>query len=72
MDVKDEIARQVGKLPLDAQNRVLQFVTSIAAATRGANGADLCQFAFSLDAESAQQMTQAIEEECERIDAAEW
>ncbi len=72
MDVKDEIARQVEKLPPAAQNRVLQFVTSLATTARGATGADLCQFAFSLDAESAQQMVSAIEEECERIDASEW
>ena len=72
MDVKDQIARQVDKLPPDAQNQVLQFVTSLATAGRGANGADLCQFAFSLDAESAQQMTTAIEEGCEQIDASEW
>ncbi len=72
MDVKDEIARQVEKLPPDAQNQVLQFVTSLAAATRGADGATLCQFAFSLDTESAQQMINAIEEGCERIDASEW
>jgi len=72
MDVKEEIARQIEKLPPDAQNRVLQFVASLASPTRGTNGADLCQFASSLDAESAHQMTRAIEEECERIDTAEW
>jgi hypothetical protein len=72
MDFKNEIAREVEKLPPNAQNRVLQFVTSLAAAAHGTDGATLCQFAFSIDTESAQQMTNAIEEECERVDAKDW
>jgi hypothetical protein len=35
-------------------------------------GADLRQFASSIDSVSAGQMIQAIEQECERIDAGEW
>jgi hypothetical protein len=37
----------------------------------GENGAVLRQFSSSLDAVSAEQMTQAIAEDCERVDA-EW
>ena len=73
MDVRQEIARQLDKLPLEAQEDVLRFVASLtAAAPTGEEGANLRQFAFSVDSVSAGQMIQAIEEECERIDASEW
>jgi hypothetical protein len=73
MDVTQEIAKRVEKLPPDMQQQVLRFVASLAAsAPTGENGAALRQFSSSLDAVSAQQMTQAIEEECERVDAGEW
>ena len=43
-----------------------------ASAPAGEKDANLRQFASSIDSVSAGQMIQAIEEECERIDAAEW
>ena len=68
MDVGQEIARQVEKLPPESQERVLRFVASLAAsAPAGENGANLRQFASSIESVSAGQMIQAIEEECERI-----
>ena len=73
MDVKEQIAKQVERLPADLQQQVLRFATSLVrSAPVGENGAALRQFAFSLDAVSAGEMSKAIEEECERIDAAEW
>jgi SOS-response transcriptional repressor LexA len=71
MDVRIEIARQVEKLPPDRQNQVLQFVNSLAAEA-GVSGATMRQFAFTLDAESARQITRAIEEGCEQVDVSEW
>ena len=73
MDVRQEIARQVEKLPPETQEQVLRFVSSLASsAPAGEKGANLRQFASSIDSVSAGQMIQAIEEECERIDAGEW
>ena len=73
MDVRREIAKQVEALPPEMQERVLRFVTSLAgSAPKGEQGAALRQFASSLDAVSARQVTQAIEEGCERADAGEW
>jgi hypothetical protein len=73
MDVRQEIDRQVEKLRPETQEQVLRFVCSLtAAAPAGAKGANLRQFASSIDSVSAGQMIQAIEDECERIDAAEW
>jgi hypothetical protein len=73
MDLTQEIAKQVEKLPLGAQEQVLRFVASVAAsAPTGEKRANLRQFASSIDSVSAGQMIQAIEEECGRIDAGEW
>ena len=72
MDVRQEIARRVEKLPPESQEQVLRFAASLpASAPAGEKGADLRQFASSIDSVSAGQMVQAIEEECERIDAGD-
>jgi hypothetical protein len=73
MDVRQEIAKQVEKLPPERQEQVLRFVASLdVRAPAGEKGANLRQFAASIDSVSAGQMIRAIEEECERIDAGEW
>jgi hypothetical protein len=73
MDVIQEIAKQVEKLPADMQEQVLRFVASLASsAPAGEKGTMLRQFSSSLDTVSARQMIQAIEEECERVDAGDW
>lgn len=73
MDFKREIARKVDNLPPDLQEQVLRFVASLnPSALAGENGATLRQFSSSRDSLSAQQMIQAIEEECERVETGEW
>jgi hypothetical protein len=73
MDVRDEIAAQVGRLPPEMQNRVLQFVASLAApAAKGERGTNLRAFSGFLDPVSAGEMARVIEEECERVDADGW
>ena len=52
---------------------MLRFVTSLSvSALPGENGAELRQFSSSLDSLSARQTIQAIDEECERVDATDW
>ena len=73
MDFRAEIAKQVERLPPTQQERVLRFVASLSASTvAGESGASLRQFSRSLDAVSAEEMTEAIEKECERVDAGQW
>jgi len=73
MQVRDEIIARVDSLPPDLQERVLHFVTSLGDPTqRGEPGAALRAFSGSLDPLSAEEMTRAIEEECERVDDDEW
>ncbi len=73
MDVKDEIAAEVDKLPVDLQEQVLRFVvTLVQSAPKGESGSELRRFAGCLDPVSAEEMKQAIEEGCERVDTGEW
>jgi acetolactate synthase small subunit len=73
MNVRTEIAERVAKLSPQLQEQVLVFVSSLeASALKGESGAALARFAGSLDDVSAHEMTQAIEEECERVDARQW
>jgi hypothetical protein len=54
------------------QEEALRFASALAASAQvGENGAVLKQFASSLDSVSAREMIEALEEECERVDA-EW
>jgi hypothetical protein len=72
MDVRQEIAKQVERLPQDLQQQVLRFVASLSASSSspaGERGASLRKFSSSLDSLSAREMIEAIEEECERVDA---
>ena len=73
MDIPAEIAARVDKLSPEMQELVLRFVSSLGTTVpKGENGAALRRFSRSLDSASAREMSQAIEEECERVDAGEW
>lgn len=74
MNVRQEIERKIEQLPLDMQEQVLRFVSSLATSTQpiGEGGAKLRQFSSVIDPVSAQEMTRAIEEGCERVDAVDW
>ena len=73
MRLRQEIAKQVDKLPEHLQEQVLRYVASLSApALRGEAGSHLLAFANTLDPASAREMREAIEEGCERVDAAEW
>ncbi len=73
MDLRSEIAERVEKLSPDLQKEVLRFISSLGTTRpEGEKGAAFRPFAGSLDDTSAREMIQAIEEECERVDAGEW
>ncbi len=73
MDFRQEIAKRLETLPAELQERVLRFVATLAASTPvGESGSALRQFASSIDSLSARQMIQAIDRECERVDAGQW
>jgi hypothetical protein len=73
MNIAEEIARQVEQLPPAAQVKVLQYAASVSKGTpTGEKGSNLLQFANLLDSASAREMQEAIESECERVDARDW
>jgi hypothetical protein len=73
MDVRDEIVARIDGLPVELQEQVLRFVASLAAPpSKGESGATLREFSGTLDRVSATEMTRAIEEGCERVDASQW
>jgi hypothetical protein len=73
MNIRTEIAERVAKLSPQLQEQVLLFVSSLEPSARqGESGTELARFAGSLDEASAREMIQAIEEECERVDASQW
>jgi hypothetical protein len=73
MNIGQEIAKRVETLSVELQERVLLFAASLTPSTpAGERGSALRQFSSSLDSICARQMTQAIGEECERIDASQW
>ncbi|MDX2149613.1 MAG: hypothetical protein SFV54_02685 [Bryobacteraceae bacterium] len=73
MNVRTEIDKRVAKLSPQLQEQVLQFIASLQfSAWRGESGAELARSAGSLDDLSAREMSKAIDEECERVDAGQW
>ena len=73
MDFIEELVARVDKLPPEKQEQVLRFVASLAApGPTGESGTALRRFSGPLDPVSAQEIAQAIDDHCERVDAGEW
>jgi len=71
--IKAEIARQVERLPLDLQRRLLAIAKELAAAApKGVRGGLLLQFSGIIDQEEADGWRRAVEDACERVDENGW
>jgi hypothetical protein len=71
--VKEQILSDLDRLSAAEQQRAAELVHSLVSATpKGTPGRDLLPFVGTIDDESARQMIEAIEEECERVDLDEW
>ena len=71
--VKEQILTDLEQLSPERQVRAAQLVHGLVSATpKGVPGRMLLQFAGVLDAQSVREMTEAIEEGCERVDLDEW
>lgn len=68
--VKDSLIAQMDKLPYDLQLRVLDFVKSLI--PKGVDGKSLLRFEGAISDEDLRIMSQAIEENCERVDVNKW
>ena len=71
--IKQEIVKQLDQLPLELQQRVLDFTQALVLSLpKGVPGKRILRFAGILEPEDAQAMAQAIEAGCEQVDANEW
>ena len=71
--IRDQLLSRMERLPLELQRRVLVFADSLARTEPiGASGEVLLSLAGTLDADSARQMIDAIEEGCEKVDENGW
>jgi len=74
MTVKQQIARELDVLTVDKQRKVLDFITHLSSSgiPPGVPGKRLIKFAGSLSEEDAEELSQIIQEGCEKIDYNEW
>ena len=73
MNTPQEIERQLKLLPLSKQEDVLRYVTALTSDMSNDRAqTSIMAFAGTLDAESAREMREAIEEGCEQVDAGQW
>jgi hypothetical protein len=73
--IYSELIKQLDHLPIVQQRRVLEYARSLLSSPttpRGIPGKELLRFAGTISKEDGQAMMDAIEEECERVDADEW
>ena len=74
MTVKQQIDKELDVLTLDKQRKVLNFITHLSGSgiPPGVPGKKLIKFAGSLSEEDAEELSQIIQEGCEKIDYNEW
>ncbi len=74
--IQDALLKQLDAMPLGQQRRVLDYAKSLASEKSSLPpaipGSEWVKFAGTISDEDAQQMMQAIEEGCERIDPDGW
>jgi len=73
MTVKQQIDRELDVLTVDKQRKVLDFIINLSGSIPpGVPGKNLIKFAGSLSEEDAEELSQIIQEGCEKIDYNEW
>ena len=71
--IEAELSTCLHKLSIEKQRQVLEFARTLAtSAVHGVRGADLLQFAGTIDKSDLDTMSRVIEDGCERIDPDEW
>ena len=68
-----DILEEIHKLDMPRQERVLEFARSLANdQSAGIPGKNLLRFAGAIDKDNLEEIAQAIEKGCERVDRNEW
>ena len=69
--IQKEIINQLDRLPLEQQLQVLDFARTLAQPV-GRPGTDLLNFAGGINLDDLGLMTQAIEQDCEKVNTNDW
>ena len=68
-----ELHQQLEHLPFGQQRQVLDFARALASSrAHGVAGQKLLQFAGTINLDELQIISQAIAEDCEKVDTSEW
>jgi len=71
--LEEQLLNEVRRLPDDQQQRVLDFARMLSTPRPvGVPGKDLLRFAGAIPSEDLQEIAEAIEQDCERIDTDGW
>ncbi len=71
--ISDQIIEQLKMMPQDLQYQVLEFARNLTKSKiKGVPGKELLRFAGSIPKENLQLMSEAIKQDCEKVDFDEW
>lgn len=70
--IESELTSCLGQMPVDQQRKVLEFARTLVAPVHGVRGSELLRFAGAIEASDLEEMSRAIENGCEKVDADEW
>jgi hypothetical protein len=70
--IQVELLKRFNQLSEEEQRQVLRFAENLPVSSPQRPERHFLDLAGTLDSQSAQEMLQAIEEDCERIDPHEW
>ena len=71
--ILNQLIEQLKVMPQDLQWQVLEFARALSDSTiQGVPGRQLLRFAGTIPPDDIQLMREAIEQDCEQVDADEW
>jgi hypothetical protein len=71
--LKQEIDKELDSLPPEDQRKVLDFTLALAERkTTGVRGQDILPYTLGFSPEDLEVMSQAVDEDCEKVDLSEW
>jgi len=71
--LEQELRQHLEHLPFAQQRQVLDFARALASSrAHGVAGQKLLQFAGTIDLDELKVISQAIAEDCEKVDTREW
>ncbi len=71
--IRDKVVEQLSRMPQSLQKQVLEFAKTLTDSTvQGVPGSQLLRLAGTIPLDDIALMREAIEQDCEQVDANEW